>query len=282
MNHYQQLLDGLAIGPQWVRRHGSPVSANIEVTYATGLTPPATVPQPATLPDTMPVHDQTVTGEVPPDGAAPQAVSAAVSPQGSSQADAHIASMDWDELQHCVATCTRCSLSATRTKTVFGVGDRKASWLFVGEGPGASEDQRGEPFVGPAGQLLDNMLAAMALHRKASVFITNAVKCRPFDESGKDRPPTQQEVQACRPYLTRQIALIAPKKIVALGKTAAITLLERPPATAVAALRGVVHQYGTVPLVVTYHPSYLLRVPADKRKSWQDLCLAMNTHDTEE
>ncbi len=186
--------------------------------------------------------------------------------------------MNWTQLKQAVATCRVCGLCEKRTKTVFGVGDEKATWLFVGEGPGRNEDAQGEPFVGPAGKLLDNMLLAIGLKRGANAYIANIVKCRPTDANGKDRPPSIEEADSCLPYLNRQIALIQPQVIVALGKTAALALLKRDPATPVSALRGAVHRYGDLPLIVTYHPAYLLRSPADKRKTWDDLCLAIQTY----
>lgn len=189
-----------------------------------------------------------------------------------------IASMSWGELRQSVANCVKCDLCHSRNRTVFGVGDEKARWLFVGEGPGRNEDQQGEPFVGPAGKLLDNMLAAMGVRRGDNAYIANVVKCRPTDRNGKDRPPSPVEIAACLPYLERQIALIDPAVIVAVGKTAAVTLLGLDPDTPVSKLRGVVHQYAGRPLVVTYHPAYLLRNMADKKKAWEDLCLAMATY----
>jgi uracil-DNA glycosylase family 4 len=183
--------------------------------------------------------------------------------------------MDWSELQAAVATCTRCALCASRNKTVFGVGDATANWLFVGEGPGTNEDRQGEPFVGPAGKLLDNMMAAMHLRRGEKVFITNIVKCRPTDASGKDRAPTPAEAGACMPYLERQIALMQPRILLALGKTAAVSLLGLDPATSLGSLRGRLHHHGRRTVAVTYHPAYLLRMPRDKAKSWEDLCLAL-------
>lgn len=187
--------------------------------------------------------------------------------------------MNWDELAASVANCRRCGLCQGRNKTVFGVGDRQASWLFIGEGPGYYENQQGEPFVGRAGQLLDNMLRALGIARGDCAYIANIVKCRPTDAGGKDRPPTPEEVAACLPYLRRQIELIQPEIIVALGKTAVVSLLNLNPQTSLSALRGKVLQYnggpgGPVPMVATYHPAYLLRQPSDKRKAWSDLCLA--------
>lgn len=189
--------------------------------------------------------------------------------------------MDWEQLEAAIVKCTACGLCEGRTRAVPGIGDRKAAWLFIGEGPGYSEDQQGEPFVGSSGKLLDNMLLAMNLKRGADTYIANIVKCRPTDENGRDRPPTQHEANACRPFLERQIALIQPKIIVALGRTAATMLLGSEPQTSLASLRGKRHEYATseghgISLVATYHPAYLLRQLSDKKKVWSDLCLAMN------
>lgn len=182
-----------------------------------------------------------------------------------------VAGMDWPELKSCVANCTACVLHARRNKTVFGVGDENADWLFVGEGPGADEDAQGEPFVGQAGRLLDNMLAAIALKRGANVYITNVVKCRPPG----NRNPHPEEAGACSAYLQRQIELIQPKLIIALGKVAAVNLLGRD--ASIASLRGQVHAYRGIPLIVTYHPAYLLRTLGDKARAWEDLCFATDT-----
>lgn len=195
---------------------------------------------------------------------------------------ADIANMDGRQLQAAVNECTRCRLCHGREHAVFGMGDERASWLFIGEGPGQAEDDVGDPFVGPPGKLLDNMLAAIGVQRGQNAYITNIVKCRPVDVDGEnrhDRSPLADEVAACLPYLQRQIALIQPTVLVALGKTAALSLLALDPSTLVASLRGKVHQYAGLPLVVTYHPAYLLRKPADKAKVWSDLCLAMTCHD---
>ncbi len=194
-----------------------------------------------------------------------------------------VSKMSWLQLNNVVLTCQACGLCNTRTNAVFGVGDEKAKWLFVGEGPGYHEDRQGVPFVGPSGKLLDNMLTAMGLKRGENTYIANIVKCRPVAVNGGDRAPTEEEAAACRPYLERQIALIQPSIIVALGKTAALSLLGSGPDVSVSALRGSVHRYGgpdekTIPLVVTYHPAYLLRRPAEKAKVWADLCLAQQVY----
>ena len=181
------------------------------------------------------------------------------------------AAMAWDELAATVAACRRCRLCEARKQAVLGVGDVNADWLFVGEGPGAEEDQRGEPFVGQAGKLLDNMLAAIGLKRGEDVYIANAVKCRPPE----NRTPAPEEAAACRPYLERQIELIQPRLIVALGRPAAQTLLQTE--IKIAAVRGKLHDYRGIPLIVTYHPAYLLRTLMDKAKAWEDLCFMRRT-----
>jgi len=178
----------------------------------------------------------------------------------------------WDTLTDAVAHCTACELSATRTQGVLGVGDRNADWLIIGEAPGADEDRLGEPFVGQAGKLLDAMLASIGLARGDNVYITNVLKSRPPG----NRNPEPDEVAACRPYLLAQIELIQPKLILALGRFAAQSLLDTD--EAIGRLRGRVHQFQGVPLVVTYHPAYLLRTLADKARAWEDLCLARRTY----
>jgi uracil-DNA glycosylase len=182
-----------------------------------------------------------------------------------------IAALDFDALAADIDACTACGLCRTRHRTVPGVGDPHADWLFVGEAPGAEEDARGEPFVGQAGRLLDNMLAALGLSRAQNVYIANVLKCRPPN----NRTPEPAEAEACRPYLERQIALLAPRLIVALGKSAAGLLLGTD--ATIASLRRRVHDYHGVPLIVTYHPAYLLRNLPDKAKAWEDLLLARAT-----
>lgn len=181
---------------------------------------------------------------------------------------AAIAGMDWETLAAAVKACTACRLRAGCTQTVFGVGDRNAEWMVIGEGPGADEDRQGEPFVGRAGQLLNSMLTAVGLKREA-VYIANIVKCRPPG----NRDPAPDEAAACRPFLDRQIALIQPKLILALGRIAAQNLLDTQ--APIGRLRGSVHDLGGIPVVVTYHPAYLLRSPGEKRKAWADLQFAV-------
>lgn len=176
-------------------------------------------------------------------------------------------SLDWEGLQASVQACTACSLHRTRTQTVFGVGNRAADWLIIGEAPGEQEDLRGEPFVGRAGQLLNEMLRAVGLSREV-VYIANILKCRP----PQNRDPLPEEAAACEGFLRRQLSLIQPRIILAVGRIAAQNLLktDRP----IGKLRGSVHCYAEIPLVVTYHPAYLLRSPLEKRKAWDDLQLA--------
>lgn len=239
------MLREMGITPQWHLRHAASPAAPAAVAGATlpGLPAPATI---AVEP-------------------APQAT-----PEPAGRRTS-IMRMDWLQLKACVASCTECVLHAKRNKTVFGVGDENADWLFVGEGPGADEDAQGEPFVGQAGKLLDSMLAAIQLQRGENVYIANVVKCRPPG----NRNPQPEEALACEPFLHRQIELIQPKLIVALGKVAAVNLLARE--ASVASLRNKIHQYRGIPLIVTYHPAYLLRSLAEKARAWEDLCFAVDT-----
>jgi uracil-DNA glycosylase len=256
-------LQEIGIGPLWQRRDASsapavPVKAIAETVEEPPLADPVIESAPIDAPEPF-FSDESFAPD-----------------EGLPESD--VANMDWTQLQTAVANCTKCGLCRGRTNTVFGVGDEKAKWLFIGEGPGHNEDLRGEPFVGPAGKLLDNMLSAIGLKRGENAYIANIVKCRATDESGRDRRPTPAETAACLPYLRRQIALIQPTVLVALGKTAAIALLGTDPETPVSKLRGTVHRYAGKPLIVTYHPAYLLRSPVDKKKTWSDLCLATATY----
>ena len=198
------------------------------------------------------------------------AAPAAAAGAAAAASDDPRATMDWDALAEGVASCTRCTLAATRTRTVFGVGDRSARWFVVGEAPGADEDRQGEPFVGRAGQLLNSMLRGTGLARE-QVFIANVLKCRPPG----NRDPTPEEVRCCMPFLHRQIALVNPALILCVGRIAAQNLLGT--ATPIGKLRGAVHTLAPfgIPVVVTYHPAYLLRSPGEKRKAWEDLKFAM-------
>ncbi|MGH8461038.1 MAG: uracil-DNA glycosylase [Stenotrophobium sp.] len=188
-------------------------------------------------------------------------------PAAPAVATDYIAPSDWAGLREAVKSCTRCKLCPTRTQTVFGVGPERAPLMVVGEGPGADEDAQGEPFVGRAGRLLDEMLSSIGRSRKDNVFIANVVKCRPPG----NRDPAPEEAEACRPFLERQIQLVKPKLIVALGRIAAQRLLQTD--EPLSRLRGPMHTYGPerTPLFITYHPAYLLRAPREKAKSWDDL-----------
>jgi DNA polymerase len=303
MDRREAMLRELNLYPQWVRRDqpalkapqglalhsqstkpqaasrwfshpegvGNPLSAEADV----GLTLPIAAEVEAIIPTAVAI-------------AAPLESTVNVQPSvPSSQIDG----LNWPELKQQVRDCTACKLRAGCTQTVFGVGDENADWLFVGEGPGEDEDAQGEPFVGEAGKLLDNMLAAIKLKRGKNVYIANIVKCHPPD----NRNPAAAEIAQCLPYLHRQIALIQPKLIVALGKVASNALLIKPLANrlgestalaeslvmgkeaTLASLRGTLHDYHGIPLIVTYHPAYLLRSPTEKAKAWQDLCLATDT-----
>ncbi|MCA8048815.1 uracil-DNA glycosylase [Burkholderia arboris] len=231
-------------------------------------------PAPAASTDAMPPMD-----DAPPAGAddfawfdaAPPGDFVPVPVAESRPAGTPVAALDWDALAARVADCTQCRLCEKRTNTVFGVGDREADWMLIGEAPGENEDKQGEPFVGQAGKLLDNMLQSLSLKRGDNVYIANVIKCRPPG----NRNPEPDEVASCEPYLQRQVALVKPKLIVALGRFAAQTLLKTD--ASIASLRGRVHVYEGVPVIVTYHPAYLLRSLQDKSKAWADLCLARDT-----
>ncbi|MBA4212667.1 MAG: uracil-DNA glycosylase [Polaromonas sp.] len=203
---------------------------------------------------------------------APMAATAPLSPAPARPASP-VATLDWPALRDAVAACQACGLCQGRTNTVFGVGDEQADWMIVGEAPGENEDLQGEPFVGAAGQLLDNMLKAVGRSRTGKgtegAFIANVLKCRP----PANRNPQPDEVAQCEPYLARQVALVKPKVIVAMGRFAVQALLKSN--EPIGRLRGQVHHYEGVPVIVTYHPAYLLRTPTDKGKAWADLCLAM-------
>ncbi len=186
------------------------------------------------------------------------------------EADRNLPQDNWNDLENEVSVCRRCRLCETRTQTVFGSGDKQADWMLIGEAPGQSEDLEGKPFVGKAGQLLTEMIRALGLSRDR-VFIANVLKCRPPG----NRDPNREEVAACQEYLQRQIALVKPKIILAVGRVAAQNLLNTQ--EPLAKLRSVVHKLDNVPLIVIYHPAYLLRSPSEKRKAWEDLQFAMKT-----
>lgn len=234
------VLEELGLTPVWVSRHETtPIAA------APGEAPIHVRPEP---PDLEPQP-----------------------PAAGTDRAALVARMDWPQLRESILACQACVLHRQRKQAVPGVGDENAEWLFVGEGPGAEEDARGEPFVGQAGKLLDNMLAAIELRRGENVYIANVVKCRPPG----NRNPEPAEAGACEPFLTRQVALIRPRLIVALGKVAAQNLLGNE--ATIASMRGRLHDYRGTPLIVTYHPAYLLRNLTDKARAWEDLCFAVET-----
>lgn len=256
-------LEALGI-PHWERRPDGPAPV---------LAPPAPVAELA-----PPPAETGSPAEEPPAAQAPTGETAFPEPEALAGEEPvpgprPVGQLDWDDLADRVAGCTACPLHEGRTQTVFGVGDRAADWLVVGEAPGAEEDRRGEPFVGRAGELLDAMLAALDLSRGDGVYIANILKCRPPN----NRDPQPAEVATCAPYLRRQIELIGPGIILAVGRVAANNLLGRE--ARLGELRGQVHYHpetGT-PVVVTYHPAYLLRNPADKARAWADLKLARRT-----
>ena len=234
------------------------------VVRASEPTPP-TSPEPPTPPEPTAARRPAAPAAAPPVSAPASVVVPVAAPA---------LHLDWPALRDAVQACQACGLSASRTQTVFGVGHPRAHWMLVGEAPGEQEDRQGEPFVGRAGQLLDRMLQAVGLTRGASgpeqqVYIANVIKCRP----PANRNPQPQEVAQCAPYLSRQLALVQPRIVLAMGRFAAQTLLKTD--APIGRLRGQVHRLDSgVPVVVTYHPAYLLRNPADKALVWDDLCLA--------
>lgn len=265
----EAILAEMGVGPVWVPRQGGETpdamaEALPEAAVSTAPEAPA-IPEP-------PAADRPARS-FPGRPAAP-----ANAPRPAAEATPHVAApvtippgLSWPELRRTIADCRACGLCEKRTQTVPGVGDEQADWLFIGEGPGADEDAQGEPFVGQAGKLLDAMLAAIDLKRGEDVYIANAVKCRPPG----NRTPEPAEMAACRPFLTRQIELLQPKLLVLLGRAAADSVLglEKP----LAAMRGRVHEYQGIPVVVTYHPAYLLRNLPEKAKAWEDLLFARRT-----
>ncbi|MDR1708395.1 MAG: uracil-DNA glycosylase [Candidatus Accumulibacter sp.] len=260
------LLAEMGLAPVWVRREDPPVARRPDA-------PPAAAPRPATNParpaaqPNRPAMPQEIRRAMPPE-TRPAAPGAAI----PLSAPPDVSGLGWPELTRAILECRGCGLCAKRRQAVPGVGDQNADWLFVGEGPGEEEDKRGEPFVGPAGRLLDAMLAAIGLRRGEDVYIANAVKCRPPG----NRNPENAEIAACFPYLKRQIALLRPRLIVLLGRAAVNAVLGEE--RALSGLRGkrLVYRDGEteIPALATYHPAYLLRTLPDKAKTWEDLCRA--------
>jgi DNA polymerase len=246
-DHYQQL----GLGPKWIRRS---VLASQEAAQTEVLPSPEAPAKPVSAlrkkPQVSPIS----------------ASNASLLPSYND-----VSHYDWEPLENAVSQCHLCPLSTTRTHTVFGVGDKHAHLMIVGEAPGAEEDKRGKPFVGQAGKLLDNMLASVGLSRQQGVFITNVLKCRP----PQNRNPHVDEISCCSPYLTRQIALVQPHIILAVGRYAVNTLLQT--GAPISSLRSRVHDYAGIPVIVTYHPAYLLRNLPDKFKAWQDLLFVKDT-----
>ena len=251
------------------RRYGLAAPAPAAAPDVPAVAPDAPAAARAVREPVRPAQDRRVAFSRPPDcagvAAAERSPATALAPPDG------VDTMDWDQLREAVRGCTRCVLCEKRKQAVFGVGAAAAPWLFVGEGPGADEDESGEPFVGQAGKLLDAMLAAAKLERGREVYIANVVKCRPPG----NRVPAPEEAAACAAWLDRQIDLIGPRVIVALGKTAAMRLTGRE--SSLAGLRGKAYAYRGIPLVVTYHPAYLLRNLPDKAKAWEDLLFARRT-----
>lgn len=268
MDRNEAVLRELSLYPLW-RRRAVPVpdKADVEATHSVSSDLSGNVPG-QTNGSSSRAESMAAVGSA----MGEERVEAALIPKGEADKsrEHRIAELDWPQLKAMVQDCTACKLRAGCTQTVFGVGDGQAEWLFIGEGPGADEDAQGEPFVGQAGKLLDNMLLAINLRRGKNVYIANIVKCRPPN----NRAPEADEIETCLPYLKRQIELIKPRLIVALGKTASTALLGKD--APLSSLRGKLHDFGGIPLVVTYHPAYLLRSPPEKAKAWQDLCMAVD------
>jgi uracil-DNA glycosylase len=256
----------LQLGPRW--RSREPFDGAVPESSPEPLLEP--------LPEVVPrPPPRSAATQALPIGAADREPDAPVS--GQAIRDPAVAAMSWPVLQETVSGCTACTLCESRRRTVFGIGPQPAPWMLVGEAPGEQEDARGEPFVGDAGRLLDQMLAAIGIERPRDAFITNVLKCRP----PRNRDPLPLEVARCEPYLLRQVELVAPRVIVVLGRFAAQSLLDTD--ATIASLRGRVHRYvaggRSIPLVVTYHPAYLLRTLPDKAKAWSDLRLARRSFD---
>lgn len=259
MSRHALLQQTMGLGPSWQPRGDWFAQHPAMLARAEQMAKPAPAPLAPSLP--MPPEPPAIPAQ-------PMPETAATAPAQPPVAISPIPLQDWNALEQTVAACQNCRLCQTRTRTAFGRGNPKARWLLIGEAPGENEDKQGLPFVGRAGQLLDNMLAASGLDRDRDVYIANVIKCRPPG----NRNPAADEIAACHGYLLQQIAHIQPTLILALGRFAAQTLLEteRP----IGQLRGKVHRYQDIPLIVSYHPAYLLRNQPDKAKAWQDMLLA--------
>ncbi|CAH0440143.1 uracil-DNA glycosylase [Ralstonia pseudosolanacearum] len=276
MNRRARMLEALGVSNEWHLRGVEPVepAEAADMAPVAGTVELAVADAPAPRIEAPPVAVAEVVPVAAPAAAAVATVAEVpIEPIDSVAPRAQrIAAFDWAQLEAAVSGCTACKLCERRTQTVFGVGDRQADWMLIGEAPGEQEDRQGEPFVGQAGKLLDSMLRAIGLSRETGVFIANVLKCRPPG----NRDPEPDEVAMCDPYLKRQIALIKPRVIIVLGRFAAQSLLQTQ--TPVGKLRGKVHEVDGVPVVVTYHPAYLLRTLTDKARAWEDLCLARKVY----
>ena len=260
-----RLLIEMGLGPLWkVRARPALVAASIP-----GMSPPGTPPALANAVPALPEVAQPAVRSAQTLDA--PLVDAQPGTNDDSARAAAIGQLDWPALKAAVAGCSACALCKGRTNTVFGVGDESAGWMIIGEAPGAEEDARGEPFVGQAGQLLDAMLAALDMNRRQNVYIANVLKCRPPG----NRNPAPEEVARCAPHLLRQVALIKPRLILSMGRFASQALLGTE--ASIASLRGRLHSFAGTPVVVTYHPAYLLRTPTDKARAWEDLLFARTT-----
>jgi uracil-DNA glycosylase family 4 len=276
------MLAEMGIAPWWAPRALLP-QPRVATAAAERAPEPPVLPRPRAATPATPPAVPPASPSQPAAGQPPAVPSAPVHPHAAAALD--IDALDWDALHAAIHACQRCALAGCRQRAVPGVGDRRPDWLIVGEAPGEEEDRQGEPFVGRAGQLLDRMLAAMGLRRGQGVYIANVIKCRP----PRNRNPEPDEIARCTPYLLRQIALLQPRLVLAMGRFAAQTLLaeggcDAPDTllrTPLGRLRGRVYTARlaglALPVVVTYHPAYLLRNPADKAKAWADLCLALDT-----
>ncbi len=257
------ILKEMGLAPLWRLREGGSVEAELAPAPAPAPVLTPLVPVSPSFAPRLPLLGDQRNDILPAGGVVTSAT--------RSDGDDAVAGLDWEALEARIRGCEACGLCKRRKQAVPGVGDQQADWLFVGEGPGAEEDERGEPFVGQAGRLLDAMLASIDLKRGEDVYIANAVKCRPPN----NRTPEATELAACFPYLERQIALIQPRLIIALGRPAAQALLNEE--VRIATARGRLYTHGGIPVVVTYHPAYLLRNLQDKSKAWEDLCFARRT-----
>lgn len=278
----ERLMREMGLGPLWVLRAPQKLANPEAVSYQPEIRQTASANLPVAATDGVPdglantVANNATGGDALqvraiPAAAVQTAALPTCAPLADMLPDSAMVLPDWSSLEARVTACRQCRLCEERKQAVLGSGDRQADWLFVGEGPGAEEDARGEPFVGQAGQLLNNMLASIGLQRGHDVYIANAVKCRPPG----NRTPDAAEIAACRPYLVEQIALLRPELIIVMGRPAAQAVLQAE--VKISDMRGKLHDYNGLPAIVTYHPAYLLRNPLEKAKAWEDLCFMRRT-----